>query len=417
MLCPSCGHQNNETAGFCENCGSKLCSAADVAPIVDVPTSADFVGRQRELGELVAALDDAMSGRGRLVMLVGEPGIGKTRTVQELATIAEQRGAQVLWGKCYEGEGAPPYWPWVQPIRAYIQDRDPEHLSSIMDTGASDIAEIVPQLVQKLPDLKPSPALDSPEANRFRLFESVTTFLKSASETQPLVLVLDNLHWADTSSLLLLEFLAPELEESHILILGTYRDVELTRGHPLARSLGELSRQRPFQRVLLRGLAHDDVDKYIEVSFQTETAPELVDAIYEQSEGNPLFVREMVHLLRQDEDEWGVRIPEGIREVIGRRLDRLSSECNQTLTMASVIGREFDFEQLSRLMDRPSNDSLLGELEEALGIGVIEEIAGSVNLYQFSHALIQRTLTDELSTTRRVMLHARCQPKRPGSSS
>ena len=406
MLCPGCGHENRANAAFCESCGTRLDSPVRESPRQGLSTSADFVGRQRELGELVSALDDALAGRGRLVMLVGEPGIGKTRTAQELVAIAEQRGAQVLLGRCYEGEGAPPYWPWLQPMRAYLAQTDTQKLRSQMGVGATDIAEILPEIRQKLPDLGTSTALEPAQA-RFRLFESIITFLKNIAGEQPTVLVLDNLHWADTPSLLLLEFLAAELENSPLLVLGTYRDVELTRGHPLARSLGELSRQRPFQRVLLRGLAHDDVGRYIAVALQAETAPELVEAIYEQSEGNPLFVGEMVHLLRQNKDEWDGRIPEGIREVIGRRLDRLSAECNKALTIASVIGREFDFEQLSKLVDRPSIDELLGELEEALGIGVIEEIPGTVSRYQFSHALIQRTLIEELSTTRRVMLHAR----------
>ena len=129
-------------------------------------------------------------------MLVGEPGIGKTRTAQELAAYAETRGAQVLWGRCYEEEGAPPYWPWVQPIRSYVQQRDAERLLSEMGPGAADIAEIVPEIGRKLTDLEPPPALQ-PEQARFRLFDSITSFLKSAARSQPLMLVLDDLHWAD----------------------------------------------------------------------------------------------------------------------------------------------------------------------------------------------------------------------------
>ena len=148
-----------------------------------------FVGRRRELGELRAALEESLAGRGRLAMLVGEPGIGKTRTAQELAAYAETRGTQVLWGRCYEEEGAPPYWPWVQPIRSYVQQRDAERLQSEMGPGAADIAEIVPEIHRKLTGLEPPPSLQ-PEQARFRLFDSIASFLKSAARSQPLMLVL-----------------------------------------------------------------------------------------------------------------------------------------------------------------------------------------------------------------------------------
>ena len=144
-----------------------------------------FVGRQREMGELKAALEDALSGRGRLVTLVGEPGIGKTRTAQELATYAGMRSAQVLWGRCYEEQGTPPYWPWVQAIGSYVREHEPEELRSEMGAGAADIAEVVSDLKDRLPNLSPPPQLDSPEQARFRLFDSITSFLKTASHKQP----------------------------------------------------------------------------------------------------------------------------------------------------------------------------------------------------------------------------------------
>ena len=368
-----------------------------------------FVGRQREMGGLVAALEDATSGRGRLVMMVGEPGIGKTRTAQELATIADQQGAKVIWGRCHEGGGAPPYWPWIQSIRSYVRSVDSERLAAEMGHGASDIAEILPELRQKLTGLSASPSLE-PEQARFRLFDSIVRFLSSAAEGQPLVLILDNLQWADVPSLLLLEFLAAELDGISLLVVGTYRDAELARGHPLARTLGELTREPTsgaFQRVHLRGLTHDEVAKYIELASQSELHSEIVDSIYAQSEGNPLFVAEMVRLLREQEGDWSGRLPQGIREVIGRRLDRLSDECNGALTVAAVIGRSFGLDQLSAVVEGISGDALLRALEEALPLGVIEEVEAGVSSYQFSHALIQQTLADELSTTRRAMLHAR----------
>jgi len=383
---------------------------------LDSLASGVFVGRQREMGELKAALEDALSGRGRLVTLVGEPGIGKTRTALELATYAGLRQAQVLWGRCYEGEGAPPYWPWVQAIRSYVRDVDPEQLRSEMGAGAADIAEVVSDVREQLPGLQAPPQLE-PEQARFRLFDSITAFLKSAARRKPLVLVLDDLHWADQPSLLLLEFVARELASARVMIIGTYRDMELSRQHRLSHTLGELNRERLFQRVLLRGLDQDDVGRFIELASGVTPPSGMVEAVHRQTEGNPLFVTEVVRLLVQEgemtqekagqRDSWSVRIPEGVREVIGRRLDRLSERCCETLTIASVIGREFTLEHLGPLIEDLTEDRLLEVLEEALSARVIEELPRSVGRYQFTHALIQETLAGELSITRRVRLHAR----------
>ena len=384
-----------------------------------------FVGRQGEMGELKAALEDALSGRGRLVTLVGEPGIGKTRTAVELATYAGLRGAQVLWGRSYEEQGVPPYWPWVQAIRSYVREREPEQLRSEMGAGAADIAEIVSDVRERLSGLQPSPVLESPEAARFRLFDSITTFLKAAGRKRPVVLVLDDLHWADTPSLMLLQFVTRELAGARLLLVGTYRDVELSRQHPLAETLAELTRERQFQRILLRGLTQEDVGRFIEITSGIMPPAGLVSAVHTQTEGNPLFVTEVVRLLVQEgeltqerareRDSWEVRIPQGVREVIGRRLNRLSQRCNETLTIASIIGREFEMWQLGGLVDDPSagpghamsEDRLLDVLEEALSARAIEELPATVGRYQFTHALIQETLVEELSLTRRVRLHAR----------
>jgi predicted ATPase len=179
------------------------------------------------MAQLNPALDDALTGWGQMVMLAGEPGIGKTRLAQELASHAESLGAQVMWGWCYEHVGAPPYWPYVQPIRSYIESADLSQIRSQMGSGAEAIAEIVPELKQKLPDLGQAPAME-PEQARFRLFDSLATFLKNTAQTQPLLFVLDDLHWADSASLLMLEFLIREISASPLLVLGAYRNVPLT---------------------------------------------------------------------------------------------------------------------------------------------------------------------------------------------
>jgi class 3 adenylate cyclase len=372
-----------------------------------------FVGREQEIAQLRSSFEEALSGRGSLVLLVGEPGIGKTRTAEELAIYARLRGAQALMGRCWEGEGAPAYWPWVQVIRSYVHDREPQALMSVMGAGAADIAQVVSEVRERLPGLPTPPSLE-PEQARFRLFDSITTFLKNASAAQPLVLVLDDLHWADKPSLLLLQFLTSELRGARALILGTYRDVELGRQHPLAQTLGELARENLSRRILLRGLTQGDVARFIQTTAGISPPADLVTAVYRETEGNPFFVNEIVRLLvadgrlehPQDVQHWSVSIPQGVREVIGRRLDHLSEDCNRILGVSSVIGREFHLDILERVSESPGED-LLELLEEAAGARVIAEVAGAPGRYTFSHALIRQTLYDELSATRRVRLHRR----------
>jgi len=371
-----------------------------------------FVGREREMDELRAGLDDSLSGRGRLVMLVGEPGIGKTRMTEELSTWAKMRGAQVLLGRCYEGEGAPPYWPWVQVIRSYIHDRDTEHLVSVMGTGAADIAQVVSEVRDRIPDLGEPPQLD-PEQARFRLFDSIANFLRTAARSQPLVVVLDDLHWADKPSLLLLQFLAREIRTGRILVLGTYRDVELRRAHPLAQALAELAREQIASRIVLRGLTEDDVGRYIEMAAGVTAPPDLIATVHRETEGNPFFVSEIVRLLtaegkleRPSSGSWSLSIPQSVREVVGRRLDQLSESSNKLLQIASVVGREFTLGVVQTVSELDAA-AISEAIDEAVAARVVAETPRSLDRYAFSHALIRETLYDELPTTRRIGMHRR----------
>ena len=374
------------------------------------PRESGFIGRQLELAVLTAALDDALSGRGQMVMLAGEPGIGKTRLAQELATHAESLGVRVLWGWCYEGEGAPPYWPWVQPMRSYVQGHDAAQLRSEAGPGAVDIAEIVPELQEKLPDLPSQPPLNPVQA-RFRLFDSLTTFLKNAAQFQPIMLVLEDLHWADRSSLLLLEFLAREIETSPLLLVGTYRDVEVTGRHPLSQTLGSLVRSQHFRRVQLEGLTQPEVGEFVEAIAGINLPGDAVEVVHRRTEGNPLFVGEVVRLVSPEQmadiRAWTDTIPAGVRDIIGRRLNQLSEDCNQVLRTASVIGREFDFKLLNLLSRDIDEERLLEVLDEALAARAVEEVQHVAGRHQFAHALIQETLAEELSANRKVRLHAR----------
>ncbi|MFQ6028140.1 MAG: AAA family ATPase, partial [Dehalococcoidia bacterium] len=359
---------------------------------------------------LTEALQDTRSGRGRLVMLVGEPGIGKTRITQELASHAQSLGALTLWGRCFEEQGLPPYWPWVQVLRTYVREADPEQLLVEMGEGAANIAEIVPEVHHKLPGLMPFVVPESQEQARFRLFDSVMTFLNEASRTRPLVLLLEDLHWADQPSFLLLEFLAREISESRLMLVGTYRDVDLSRQHPLSELMGQISRESAFRRETLVGLSSSDVGRIVADASGLQPAPELVQAIHAQTEGNPFFVKETVKLL-SDRGELvservsgsgDLRVPEGVREVIGQRLNRLSEPCQRILAVAAVIGREFEFNLLQSVAEDSTEEQLLEALDEAVGAFVIDELPEALERYQFSHALIHQSLLAELLASRRV---------------
>ena len=383
----------------------------------DIQPEQIFVGRTKEMNRLSAILEQVVAGEGRMVMLVGEPGIGKTRTTEEFSNLAKQEDIEVLWGRCYEGEGAPLYWPWVQIVRAYLDNHEPDEVKMHMKSCASAIAEVVPRVAEHLGELPELGPMDDPVSARFRLFDSTASFFKNATAERPLVVVLDDLHWSDGPSLLLLEFIAHQLAETKLLIVGTYRDVEIRRTHPLQQTLGDLTRERLFEKLLLRGLESEAVNQYVLVSSGATETSDLSEQVFKQSEGNPLFMTETVRLLL-DERVWvsdvtvkdsgsSSHIPEGIKEVLGRRLNKLSEDCNRVLTTASVAGREFSINILASLIENMNEDQLLLNLEEAMKIGVVEEMTQEFGRYRFNHALTQQTLTEELSLTRRTRVHAR----------
>lgn len=251
---------------------------------------------------------------------------------------------------------------------------------------------------ERIPDLKSPPTLDDREHSRLRLFDCITTFLKRASQRQPLVLFFDNLHWADRSSLLLLEFFADEVEDARIVVLGTYRDTEVSRGHPLYQTLGELAKLRQFQRLSLGGLTEGDIADYIQLVCAVSPDRSLVREIHSRTAGNPLFVVEVVRLLEQrgvlgTESTTGaldrdVEIPPGVREAISRRLDRLSQNCNRVLTIASFVGRQFGLAELERLVGDLTGEGVLDALDEALAAGIIEELPEALDRFEFAHVLI-----------------------------
>jgi DNA-binding winged helix-turn-helix (wHTH) protein/tetratricopeptide (TPR) repeat protein len=380
---------------------------APAAPPAIEPARRPFLGRESEMQTLRASLESALAGRGRLALLMGEPGIGKTRTLEELAGEARRRGAQVLTGRCYEGEGAPAFWPWVQVLRSASTGAQAGDLARTLGAGASELVELVPELRERLPDLDP-PAGGTPEQSRFRLFDAVTRFLVGESARRPLAIFLDDLHWSDKPSLLLLQFLAGELDESRLLVVGTYRDVELRRTHPLAKIVADLAREPSCDRVPLRGLDRTAVARFLEMAGQGHDAS-LADQAFEMTEGNPFFLGEIAELWKQSEQRpsrrAGATLPQGVREAIGRRLDSLSDESNRVLRLASVIGREFRLAVIERLAELPA-EALLALLDEAREARVVEEPA-AVGTWRFAHLLIRETLYEEITTPERVRLHRR----------
>ena len=383
-----------------------------------------FVSRRSELARMRSHLDAAMAGLGRIVMIAGEPGIGKTRTAAELETYAEERGCHVLWGRCYEEAGAPPYWTWVQPIRSYVEAVDSDRLREEMREGALEISDIVPEVRGLVPDNLGSRLGEGPEQTRFRLFDAVSSFFVRASSRRPVLIVLDNLHWAHSSSLRLLNFLATTIVDQRILIVGTYRDEDIARGHPLIHALGDLNRLDHFDRLILRGLTSGDIADYIAEACGAHAHGRLAELIHLHTEGNSFFVTELVRLLQQEgvlhanafdaETVLRDRVPAGVREVIGRRLDHLSEVCSRVLAIGSVIGREFSLEQLLALppvtfdeLGLPTDSSqIMDAVDEAIASHLIEEVGGHGD-FRFVHALIQQALAAELTTTVKIRLHAR----------
>jgi DNA-binding SARP family transcriptional activator len=369
-----------------------------------------FVGRRRELETLRAGLDDAVHGRGGLYLLVGEPGIGKSRLAGELISHAQAREAEVLVGRCWEAGGAPAYWPWIQALRTYVRRREPERLRAELGAGAPDLAQLLPELRELFPDLPERETTES-EGDRFRLFDAATSFLKAASRTRPLVLILDDLHAADEPSLLLLRFVARELESSRLFVLGAYRDVDPTLSEPLAGTLVNVTREAVTRRIVLEGLDAPAIAEYIELTAGQTPLHDLVDAIRAETEGNPLFLSEVVQLLAQEgrfdlEEVRRLGVPEGVREVISLRLRRLSTGCNSVLAIASVLGREFDLEALESVKTI-DHDSLLELVDEAVRARVISEIPGAPGRLRFAHVLIRDVVYDALPGARRAKLHQR----------
>jgi transcriptional regulator with XRE-family HTH domain len=384
------------------------------------PGANGFVGRSDELARLQAALDDATVGRGKVVMVVGEAGIGKTRLAREFARAAREAGATVLWGRCFEGDWQPPYGPWVEAIRDYTEERNPDTLLQHLGPGAAAIARLLPEIRAGLPDL-PIPSQLSPDDERYRLYDAIVQLLIAVSATGPLVVVIDDLHWADADSLRVLQHVGQFVGREHIVVVGAYRDpdVGLTDEHPLVATLAGLRREGEYQRVGLEGFSGEEVDTYLAQMAGQALPQSLVKAIDEETSGNPFYAREVFRHLTEEakvlrrDGRWStdlsireLGIPEGVREVVRHRIARLSHETGDVLGLAAGFSGSFGFDVLEALSGL-QEDTLLDCLDEALRAGLIRTFGETPPRYTFAHAIVRHTLYERLNFDRRARLHRR----------
>ena len=373
------------------------------------PLAGIFVGRDEERRRLRGAFDRAAAGHGRLVLVAGEEGSGKTRTAHELGVVAAGLGAEVLLARC--SLGAQAYWPWIQLIRSFVQGHPARQVAEVMGPGGTEIAGLDPELATML-GISPTPegatTLD-PRQARFRLFDSVATFLRKAGADRPVVAILDDLHAADHPSLVLLEFLAGELDDARLLVIGTYRAGPA--GPTAFWAQHGLERLGHAETISLGGLAESEVGQFLELASGRRPAAQLTVAVHRQTEGNPLFVREVARLLLAGRGPEGdlaprgiVDIPRTVREALGHRLDGLSPGCTGLLRVGSVIGREFDRAVLGPAAGL--DPAGLGPaLEEAVAARVLVELPGP--RYRFKHALLREMLYRGLNPGARGRLHRR----------
>ncbi|HEX6380713.1 MAG TPA: AAA family ATPase, partial [Acidimicrobiia bacterium] len=380
-----------------------------------------FVGRESERAELRRILEQVKAGTGALVMIGGEPGVGKSRLAEELAIRCGREGFQTFFGASYEMAGAQPYLPIVEAFeQALAQAPSPKAFREFLGDEAPEIARLVPKLRQLCPDIPPALELP-PEQERRYLFNSIWEVLARTALARPTLLVLDDIHWADEPTMLLIQHLAERIAEVPVLMVGLYRDSELDVGRPLSRPFEELTRRRLARRMPLGRLPQEGVAQMAAGMAGQEPPPRLVEVLYAETEGNPFFTEEVFkHLVeegrlfdadgrfRADLSVEDLDVPEGVRMVVGARLRRLGEDGPKILAAAAVLGRVFSFELL-RYLEEITEDRLLDIVEEAERARLIFAFddASDEDRFIFAHELIRQTVLSELSAPRRRRLHAR----------
>jgi len=373
----------------------------------------ELVGRDDQLAALEEVLAGGRGGCGRVVLMAGEPGIGKTRLAEEAARRAAAAGMQVAWGRCHEGDGAPALWPWAQVVRQLAAELGPGQLAAMLGPSAGWLGPLLSELSGPAGPAGPRPVADLGAA-RFQLNQAVAGLLRRLADTRPLLVVVDDLHWADVPSLSLLAFLAAELNDASLVVVGTYRDVEVVAGRPLAETLGALAREPVVERIALGGLDRAGVARLIGRAIGGRPAEPLVQAVHDRCGGNPFFITELLRLLQSERrlaapDAAAAarrEVPLGVRDVLRARLARLPDQTGTVLMVAAVAGRGFDLdliEAVTGLDDEPALDAA----EAAVLAGLVVEDDRAAGRYRFAHALVRETIYEDISRARRARLHAR----------
>ena len=383
--------------------------------------SVGVVGREVETRAIADVFKRVSNGEGREVLLVsGEAGLGKTTLVADAARAAFDTGACVLFGHCEE-DLATPYQLFAEALGHFVTHAPEDQLLAHVAAHGSELARLVPALSSRIPDLPSSKANDT-DSERFLLFAAAVGLVGMASQAQPLVMVLDDLQWADKASLLLLRHLVAADQFMRVLVLGTYRDSELSRSHPLTDVLAALRRTSGVSRIELSGLDDKGVMALLEATAGhslDDAGVDLAHAVYRETDGNPFFVREVLRHLAETgtifQDTTGrwttensldqMALPDSVREVIGARVGRLGEKAERVLSVAAVIGRDFDLDLLARATST-TDDELLDILDAASTASLVRELADS-GRYNFAHALIQHTLYEDLGPNRRARAHRR----------
>lgn len=375
------------------------------------PLGEPFVGREVELGVLADALAAAEDGLGSLILFAGEAGIGKTRLAEEAAAQAMERGALVLRGRAGDTAAAPPFLPWLQAIRTSVAKLNPSE-QQVQLAAAAPLAQLLPELRELLPPETSASVSTDEEGTRARVFDAVVTILRQVAEREPVLVILDDLHDMDVSSLLLLRHVAGQLSGSRVVVIGIYRSDELKAGTVGRAVIRDVLRQPHAREVLVGGLRGSDVESYIRRSTGEWPSTALVGRLIEETDGNALFITELVRHLHLDgrlSAKTGstdrLVLPETVREVILQRVGGLPPACQELLRTSSVLGREVDLSVLQQMTEH-SSDELFEILDEALQVGVLVQ-TDAPNVYRFGHGLIRDVIHDELPSRTRLDLHRR----------
>jgi class 3 adenylate cyclase len=378
-----------------------------------------YVGREVERGLLELARSEARSGARRVVLLSGEPGIGKTRLASYAALGANADGFAVCWGACSEDLAAP-YEPWIAVCSQLVEHASEAVLAGYVARFGGEVGRLARSLAQRVPDA-PGPQSSDPETERFLLFGAVAELLRAVAGAVPLLVVLDDFHWADGQSVALLRHVARSVEQGSVVVVVGYRDTDLGRDDPLTGVLADLRRLEGVERIGLQGLVVEDVAAMTAAAAGHELDAEgvaLAGEIAAETDGNPFFVGEILRNLSEsglvvfDEQRgrWrvdrgsGVALPESVREVVERRVAALGDQTREMLTAAAVIGRGFDLALLARMVEIGEGE-LLEALERAVAASLLTESTDRVGRFSFAHALINHTLYEGLGATRRARMH------------